>query len=124
MAGGSAAALALVTALALSACSTEPARTSPPQRLSDSLRERAEAYPAAKGQQITRPKLVSFCYGRLVNDAQSLRAAVLEQCPVKEGWQVRVLDQGTGLVRCPALQPTRATFVCFKQDTPAELLPR
>ncbi len=104
----------VVCALAavLAACSARPYKVSVPKSLTSDL-ERQWADTADRGG--PRPRIVSFCYGNLLNTPEEVLEEARLTCPDRE---VTFHDADLFWTPCGLLQPVRASFLC--QPAPIE----
>ncbi len=93
-------------AAALAACSARPFPVSAPASLTRALEPEREAA-AEAGRPV--PRIVSLCYGRLLNTAEEVLDEARYQCPTGE---VTFYDADSFWTPCGLLQPVRASFLC------------
>ena len=94
-----------VLAAALAACSVRPYKVSTPKSLAPALiLERKAASAAGR----PAPRLLSLCYGRVLNTAEE----VLEEARYQCRGEVRYWDKDLLWTPCGLLQPVRASFIC------------
>lgn len=99
-----------VLAAALAACSVRPYKVSVPKSLAPTLELEREAA-AAAGR--PAPKIVSLCYGRLLNTPEE----VLDEARYVCRGEVSFRDKDLFWTPCGLLQPVRASFLCTPKPT-------
>jgi hypothetical protein len=62
--------------------------------------------------------VVAVCYGRLLNNAEEVRATARRLCPA--GARLQLIRQDSFFNDCPLLQPHRAAFRCRTETAEAE----
>ncbi len=94
--------VACALAAALGACSARPYKISVPKSLTRAREAAVEAgHPA--------PRIISICYGRLLNTPEEVLDEALYEC--RDG-EITFLDADTFWTPCGLLQPVRASFIC------------
>ncbi len=94
--------VACALAAALAACSARPYQVSAPKALA---RARAAAVEAGR----PAPRIVSICYGNLLNTPEEVLEEARYECPNGEA---TFYDADVFWTRCGLLQPVRASFLC------------
>ena len=102
--------VACVLAVALAACSARPYKVSAPKSLTCAREAAVEAGRPA-------PRIVSICYGNLLNTPEEVLDEARYQCPTGE---VAFHDADLFWSPCGLLQPVRASFICTPRPEPAE----
>ncbi len=98
--------VACVLAAALAACSARPYKVSAPESLTRALEPEQEAA-AEAGRPV--PRIVSLCYGKLLNTAEEVLEEARYEC--RDG-EVTLRDTDLFWTPCGLLQPVRASFLC------------
>ncbi len=106
--------VACALAAALAACSARPFQVSAPELLTRALEPEREA--AAEAGR-PAPRIVSICYGKLLNTPEEVLEEARLTCPDGE---VTFHDADSFWTPCGLLQPVRASFVCTPRPEPAE----
>ncbi len=99
-------AAACLVVAALAACSGRPFPVTPPKSLTRTL-ELAQADAARTGAPM--PRLVSICYGKLINTPEELLEEARYAC---QGGDVTFQDADSFWTPCGLFQPIRASFFC------------
>ena len=94
--------VACALAAVLAACSARPYKVSVPKSLA---REREAAVEAGR----PAPRIISFCYGNLLNTPEEVLEEARLTCPDRE---VTFYDADSFWTPCGLLQPVRASFLC------------
>ncbi len=94
--------VACTLAVALAACSARPYKVSVPKSLT---RARAAAVEAGR----PAPKIISLCYGTLLNTPEEVLEEARYEC--RDG-EVTFYDADSFWTPCGLLQPVRASFLC------------
>ncbi len=94
--------VACALAAALAACSARPYKVSVPKSVT---RARDAAVEAGR----PAPRIVSICYGNLLNTPEEVLEEARLACPNDE---VTFYDADSIWTRCGLLQPVRASFLC------------
>ncbi len=102
--------VACALAAALAACSARPYKVSVPKSLT---RARAAAVEAGR----PAPRIVSICYGNLLNTPEEVLEEARLACP---GREATFHDADLIWTPCGLLQPVRASFLCTPRPMPAE----
>ncbi len=98
--------VACVLATALAACSARPYPVSVPAALTRALEPEQEAAAAAERP---APRIVSICYGKLLNTPEEVLEEARYEC--RDG-EVTFHDADSFWTPCGLLQPVRASFLC------------
>ncbi len=98
--------VACALAATLAACSARPCPVSVPKSLTRDL-ERQWADTADRGG--PRPRIISLCYGNLLNTPEEVLEEARYECPNGE---VTFHDADSIWTPCGLLQPVRASFLC------------
>ena len=98
-------------AAALAACSVRPYEVSAPESLARVLELEREAA-AEAGRPV--PRIVSLCYGRLLNSPEEVLDEARYQCR----GEVSYRDKDLFWTPCGLLQPVRASFLCTPSPEP------
>ncbi len=98
--------VACALAAALAACSARPYMVSVPESLTRALESEQEAA-AEAGRPV--PRIVSLCYGKLLNTAEEVLEEARYEC--RDG-EVTLRDTDLFWTPCGLLQPVRASFLC------------
>ncbi len=98
--------VACVLAAGLAACSARPYKVSAPASLTRALELEREA--AAEAERPV-PRIVSLCYGKLLNTAEEVLAEARYEC---QDGEVTLRDTDLFWTPCGLLQPVRASFIC------------
>ncbi len=106
--------VACVLAAGLAACSARPFQVSAPKSLTRDL-ERQWADTADRGG--PQPRIISFCYGNLLNTPEEVLEEARLACP---GREVTFYDADSFWTPCGLLQPVRASFLCTPKTRPEE----
>jgi hypothetical protein len=97
---------ACVLVAALAACSARPFPVKAPESLSRAL-EPAQA--AAAETRAPKPRIVSICYGNVINTPEEVLEEARYRC--RDG-EVILQDADSFWTPCGLLQPIRASFLC------------
>ncbi len=98
--------VACALAAALAACSARPYQVSAPASLTPVLESEREAAVEAGRP---APKIISLCYGTLLNTPEEVLEEARLTCPDRE---VTFYDADSFWTPCGLLQPVRASFIC------------
>jgi hypothetical protein len=94
--------VACALAAALAACSARPFQVSVPKSVTRAREAAVEAGRPA-------PKIISFCYGNLLNTPEEVLEEARYEC--RDG-EVTFYDTDSFWTPCGLLQPVRASFIC------------
>ena len=106
--------VACALAAALAACSARPFPVSAPESLTRALEPEREAAAAAERP---APRIVSICYGNLLNTPEEVLDEARYECPAGE---VAFHGADSFWTPCGLLQPVRANFLCTPRPETAE----
>ena len=98
--------VACALAAALAACSARPFQVSVPKSLTRDLERQWADSADRRGP---RPRIISFCYGNLLNTPEEVLEEARLTCPNRE---VTFYDADSFWTPCGLLQPVRASFLC------------
>ncbi len=106
--------VACVLAAALAACSARPFPVAGPKSLTRAMEPEREA--AAEAGRPAR-RIVSICYGKLLNTPEEVLEEARYEC--RDG-EVTFHDADSFWTPCVLLQPVRANFLCTPRTQPVE----
>ncbi len=106
--------VACALAAALAACSARPYQVSAPASLTPVLESEREAAVEAGRP---APKIISLCYGTLLNTPEEVLEEARYECG---GGEVTFYGADSIWTPCGLLQPVRASFLCTPRTQPVE----